>query len=125
MDGNKLCDVMPRKETKKLQGAIKNRSTDFCPVELFSSMTTSVKMLQDENEKFLLDLNGAFSSITDSLWLTASDFQLFPLLKQFLGGNRLESDDEVKTIVLEMLSEPVAELYEDTSFKLRQIVESD
>jgi hypothetical protein len=49
--------------------------------------------------------------------LAASDFHLFPKLKEFLGGRRFKSD-EVKDAVKEWLNGLAAEVYDEGIQKL-------
>jgi hypothetical protein len=44
--------------------------------------------------------------------LAPSDFRLFPKLKDFLGGRRFKSDEEVKDAVKEWLNGLAAEVYD-------------
>jgi histone-lysine N-methyltransferase SETMAR len=50
--------------------------------------------------------------------LATSDFHLFPKLKEFLGGRRFKSDEEVKDAVKEWLIGLVAEVYDEVIQKL-------
>ena len=43
--------------------------------------------------------------------LAASDFHLFRYLKEFLGGKRFDTDDEVKEAVKDWLSSQAADFY--------------
>jgi hypothetical protein len=45
--------------------------------------------------------------------LTPSDFHLFPALKEFLGGRRFKSDEEVKDAIKEWLNGLVADVYDE------------
>jgi histone-lysine N-methyltransferase SETMAR len=45
--------------------------------------------------------------------LAPSDFQLFPKLKEFLGGRRFKSDAEVKDAVKEWLNGLAAEVCDE------------
>jgi histone-lysine N-methyltransferase SETMAR len=45
--------------------------------------------------------------------LVPSDFHLFPKLKEFLGGRRFKSDEEVKDAVKEWLNGLAAEVYDE------------
>jgi histone-lysine N-methyltransferase SETMAR len=53
-----------------------------------------------------------------SLDLAPSDFHLFPKLKEFLGGRRFKSDEEVKDAIREWLNGLVAEVYDEGILKL-------
>jgi histone-lysine N-methyltransferase SETMAR len=50
--------------------------------------------------------------------LDPSDFHLFPKLKEFLGGRRFKSDEEVKDAVKECLNGLAAEVYDEGIQKL-------
>jgi histone-lysine N-methyltransferase SETMAR len=50
--------------------------------------------------------------------LAPSDFHLFPKLKEFLGGRRFKSDEEVKDAVKEWLNGLAAEVYVEGIVKL-------
>jgi histone-lysine N-methyltransferase SETMAR len=50
--------------------------------------------------------------------LAPIDFHLFPKLKEFLGGRRFKSDEEVKDAVKEWLNGLVAEVYDEGIVKL-------
>jgi hypothetical protein len=50
--------------------------------------------------------------------LASSDFHLFPKLKEFLGGRRFKSDEEVKDDVKEWLNGLAAEVYDEGIQKL-------
>jgi histone-lysine N-methyltransferase SETMAR len=50
--------------------------------------------------------------------LTPSDFHLFPKLKEFVGGRRFKSDEEVKDAVKEWLNGLAAEVYGEGIQKL-------
>jgi histone-lysine N-methyltransferase SETMAR len=50
--------------------------------------------------------------------LDPSDFHLFPKLKEFLGGRRFKSDEEVEDAVKEWLNGLAAEVYEEGIQKL-------
>jgi hypothetical protein len=50
--------------------------------------------------------------------LAQSDFHLFPKLKEFLGGRRFKSDEEVKDAVKEWLNGLAAEVYDEVIQKL-------
>jgi histone-lysine N-methyltransferase SETMAR len=50
--------------------------------------------------------------------LAASDFHLFPKLKEFLGGRRFKSNEEVKDAVKKWLNGLVAEVYDEGIQKL-------
>jgi hypothetical protein len=50
--------------------------------------------------------------------LSPSDFQLFPKLKEFLGGRRFKSDEEVKDAAKEWLNGLAAEVYYEGIQKL-------
>jgi hypothetical protein len=50
--------------------------------------------------------------------LAPSDFHLFPKLKEFLGGRRFKSDEEVKDAVKEWLNGLEAEVYDEGIQKL-------
>jgi hypothetical protein len=50
--------------------------------------------------------------------LALSDFHLFPKLKEFLGGRRLKSVEEVKDDVKEWLNGLAAEVYDEGIVKL-------
>jgi hypothetical protein len=45
--------------------------------------------------------------------LVPSDFHLFPTLKEFLGGRRFISDEEVKDAVKQWLNGLAAEVYDE------------
>jgi histone-lysine N-methyltransferase SETMAR len=50
--------------------------------------------------------------------LAPSDFHLFPNLKEFLGGRRFKSEEEVKDAVKEWLNGLAAEVYDEGIQKL-------
>jgi hypothetical protein len=50
--------------------------------------------------------------------LAPSDFHLFPKLKEFLGGKRMETDAEVKETVTAWLNGLAAEFYDEGIVKL-------
>jgi histone-lysine N-methyltransferase SETMAR len=50
--------------------------------------------------------------------LAPSDFLLFPKLKEFLGGSRFKSDEEMKDAVKEWLNGLAAEVYGEDIQKL-------
>jgi histone-lysine N-methyltransferase SETMAR len=50
--------------------------------------------------------------------LAPSDFHLFPKLKEFLGGRRFRSDEEVKDAVKEWLNGLAVEVYDEGIQKL-------
>jgi histone-lysine N-methyltransferase SETMAR len=50
--------------------------------------------------------------------LGPSDFHLFPKLKEFLGGRRFKSDEEVKDAVKELLNGLATEVYDEGIQKL-------
>ena len=50
--------------------------------------------------------------------LAPTDFYLFPTLKEFLGGRRFKSDDEVEEAVKEWLNGEAEEVYEEGTQKL-------
>jgi histone-lysine N-methyltransferase SETMAR len=50
--------------------------------------------------------------------LATSDFHLFPKLKEFLGGRRFKSDEEVKDAAKEWLNGLAAEVYDEGIQKL-------
>jgi hypothetical protein len=50
--------------------------------------------------------------------LAPSDFHLFPKLKEFLGGRRFKSDEEVKDAIKEWLNGLAAEVYDEGIVKL-------
>jgi histone-lysine N-methyltransferase SETMAR len=50
--------------------------------------------------------------------LAPTDFHLFPKLKEFLGGRRFKSDEEVKDAVKEWLNGLAAEIYDECIQKL-------
>jgi hypothetical protein len=50
--------------------------------------------------------------------LALSDFHLFPKLKEFLGGKRMETDAEVKETVTAWLNGLAAEFYDEGIVKL-------
>jgi histone-lysine N-methyltransferase SETMAR len=50
--------------------------------------------------------------------LASSDFHLFPKLKEFLGGRRFKSDEEVKYTIKEWLNGQEAEVYDEGIQKL-------
>jgi histone-lysine N-methyltransferase SETMAR len=50
--------------------------------------------------------------------LAPSDFHLFPKLKEFLGGKRMETDAEVKDTVTAWLNGLAAEFYDEGIVKL-------
>jgi histone-lysine N-methyltransferase SETMAR len=50
--------------------------------------------------------------------LVPSNFHLFPKLKEFLGGRRFKSDEEVKDAVKEWLNGLAAEVYDQDIQKL-------
>jgi hypothetical protein len=50
--------------------------------------------------------------------LAPSDFHLFPKLKEFWGGRRFKSDEEVKDAVKEWLNGLAAEVYDEGIQKL-------
>jgi histone-lysine N-methyltransferase SETMAR len=50
--------------------------------------------------------------------LAPSDFHLFPKLKAFLGGKRMEADVEVKETVTAWLNGLAAEFYDEGIVKL-------
>jgi hypothetical protein len=50
--------------------------------------------------------------------LAPSYFHLFPKLKEFLGGRRFKSDEEVKDAVKEWLQGLAAEVYDEGIVKL-------
>ncbi|KAG8195681.1 hypothetical protein JTE90_003825 [Oedothorax gibbosus] len=45
--------------------------------------------------------------------LAPSDYHLFLHLKKHLGGQRLQDDDEVKTVVMQWLTSQAADFYEE------------
>jgi histone-lysine N-methyltransferase SETMAR len=49
--------------------------------------------------------------------LAPSDFHLFPKFKEFLGGRRFKSDEEVKDAVKEWLNGLAAEVYDEEIVK--------
>jgi hypothetical protein len=50
--------------------------------------------------------------------LAPSDFRVFPKSKEFLGGTRFKSEEEVKDAVKEWLSGLAAEVYDEGVQKL-------
>jgi hypothetical protein len=50
--------------------------------------------------------------------LVSSDIHLFPTLKEFLGGRRFKSDEEMKDAVKQGLNGLAAELYDESIQKL-------
>lgn len=52
--------------------------------------------------------------------LAPSDYHLFLHLKKHLGGQRLQDDDEVKTVVMQWLTSQAADFYEEGIQKLVQ-----
>jgi hypothetical protein len=58
------------------------------------------------------------ASVAYSPDLAPSDFHLFPKLKQFLGGRRFKSDEEVKDVVKERLNGLAAEVHDEGIQKL-------
>jgi histone-lysine N-methyltransferase SETMAR len=50
--------------------------------------------------------------------LAPSDFHLFPKLKEFLGGRRFRSDEEVNNAVKKWLNGLAAEVYDEGIVKL-------
>jgi [histone H3]-lysine36 N-dimethyltransferase SETMAR len=50
--------------------------------------------------------------------LAPSDFHLFPKLKEFLGGKRLENDDMLKEIVTNWFNGQAAEFFDEGIQKL-------
>jgi histone-lysine N-methyltransferase SETMAR len=50
--------------------------------------------------------------------LAPSDFHLFPKLKEFFGGRRFKSDEEVRDAVKEWLNGLAAEVYDEGIQKL-------
>jgi histone-lysine N-methyltransferase SETMAR len=59
-----------------------------------------------------------FEHPTCSPDLAPSDFHLFPKLKEFLGGRRFKSDEEVKDAVKEWLNGLAVEVYDEGIQKL-------
>jgi hypothetical protein len=45
--------------------------------------------------------------------LASSDFHLFPKLKEFLGGRRFKSDEEVKDAVKQWLNGLAVQVYDE------------
>jgi len=54
-----------------------------------------------------------FGHLAYSPDLAPSDFHLFPTLKEFLGGRRFLSDEEVKDAVKQWLNGMAAEVYDE------------
>jgi histone-lysine N-methyltransferase SETMAR len=52
--------------------------------------------------------------------LAPSDFHLFPKRKEFLGGRRIATDEEVKETVTDWLNGLAADLYDEGIVKLVQ-----
>jgi hypothetical protein len=77
------------------------------------------RMLLPECKQCFKSLAGMFLSIQHIVQtLAPSDFHLFPKLKEFLGGRRFKSDEEVKDAIKEWINRLAAEVYDEGIQKL-------
>jgi hypothetical protein len=77
------------------------------------------RILLPECKQCFKNLAGKYLSIQRIVQtLAPSDFHSFPKLKEFLGGRRFKSDEEVKDAIKEWLNGLAVEVYDEGVQKL-------
>lgn len=126
-----LVEFLPRNETINAAGYCKTLHNLRRSIQnkRRGKLSKGIVLLQDNARPHVA--NQTKDLITSFRWetldhppyspdLAPSDYHLFLHLKKHLGGQRLQDDDEVKTVVMQWLTSQAADFYEEGIQKLVQ-----